>query len=326
MPNVSVIIPIYNVEKYLERCLNSVLHQTYTDYEVICINDCSPDKSDEILKQFQEKYPSVLRVLQNKKNIGLGRTRERGIRHANGKYLLFIDSDDYVKRNYIETYVTAMEKNPSDVIIGGYTRDIEGNLKEHKVSDSIWSTITYVIACAKMFRKSFLLENKLEFTDIRCGEDIYFSLSLFFAGASYQVIDYCGYYYYFNRNSITGSMNYEKNHEQFISHIFDCFLERHDMTQIPLERRQVIEYTYIANMVNALITYGHGARPKRMKQKYEFVMKDMREKFPDYKHNPCIGLFKPKGQTAKIRMGVGLTMFLHKMGLDRLMYYLISLF
>ena len=62
MPNVSVIIPIYNVEKYLERCLNSVLHQTYTDYEVICINDCSPDKSDEILKQFQEKYPSVLRV------------------------------------------------------------------------------------------------------------------------------------------------------------------------------------------------------------------------------------------------------------------------
>lgn len=326
MPKVSVIIPIYNVEKYLERCLNSILHQTYTDYEVICINDCSPDKCDEILERFQNKYSSVLQVLQNKENIGQGKSRERGIRHAGGEYLLFIDSDDYVRKNYIETYVSTMEKNPSDVIIGGYIRDIGGKLREHKVSDSVWSTITYAIACAKMFRKSFLLDNGLGFSDIRCGEDIYFSLSLFFAGASYRVIDYCGYYYYFNRNSTTGSMNYEKNHEQFIARIFDYFLERHDITKIPPERRRVIEYTYIANMLNALITYGRGARPKRMKQKYEFVMKDMKEKFPDYKHNPYIGLFKPKGQTAKIRMGVGLTMLLHKMGLDRLIFYLISLF
>lgn len=325
MPHVSVIVPVYNVEKYLARCLDSILCQTYNDYEVICINDCSPDKSAVILEQYEDKYPSVLKVLTNEENIGLGRTRERGIRHAKGEYILFIDSDDYIKEDYIETYAEAMKKTPCDMVIGGYIRDVEGRLTVHKISDSIWSSITYVIACAKMFRRNFLMENELEFTDIRCGEDIYFSLSVFYAGASYQVIDYCGYYYYLNRNSITGSMNYEKKHEEFISHIFDCFLKRHDLTKITPERQRVIEYTYIANMVNALITYGHGAGPRRMKQKYRYVMEDMKEKFPEYKSNPYIGFLKPKGQTRKIRFGVGITMFLHKMGLDKLMFYLVSL-
>ena len=177
-----------------------------------------------------------------------------------------------------------------------------------------------------MFRKKFLIENKLEFTDVRCGEDIYFSLSLFYAGAVCHVIDYCGYYYYFNRLSITGSMNYKKNHEEFISQIFSHFLENHDISKIPLDRRQVIEYTYIANMVNALITYGHGAKPRLMKQKYELVMRDMKNKFPDYRHNPYIGFFKPKGQTLKIRIGVGTFMLLHKLRLDKLMFYIVSLY
>lgn len=325
MPHVSVIVPVYNVEKYLARCLDSILHQTYDDYEVICINDCSPDQSAVILEQFADKYSSVLKVLTNDENIGLGRTRERGIRHAKGKYILFIDSDDYIKEDYIGTYVEAMENTPCDMVIGGFIRDVEGRLTVHKISDSIWSSITYVIACAKMFRRDFIVENQLEFTDIRCGEDIYFSLSLFYAGASYQVIDYCGYYYYLNHNSITGSMNYDKNHEKFISHIFDCFLERHDLAKISPERQRVIEYTYIANMINALITYGHGAGPHRMKQKYKYVMEDMKEKFPEYKSNPYIGFLKPKGQTGKIRFGVGMTMFLHKIGLDKLMFYLVSL-
>ncbi len=326
MPKVSVIVPVYNVETYIARCLDSILHQTCTDYEIICINDCSPDKSGEILRQFQHKYPSILRVLNNETNIGLGRTRERGIRHAKGRYILFIDSDDYIEQDYIETYLHAMESTPCDVIIGGFIRDVEGKLTTHNVPDSIWSSITYVIACAKMFRKKFLIENKLEFTDVRCGEDIYFSLSLFYAGAVCHVIDYCGYYYYFNRLSITGSMNYKKNHEEFISQIFSHFLENHDISKIPLDRRQVIEYTYIANMVNALITYGHGAKPRLMKQKYEFVMRDMKNKFPDYRHNPYIGFFKPKGQTLKIRIGVGTFMLLHKLRLDKLMFYIVSLY
>lgn len=325
MPKVTVIVPVYNVEAYLARCLDSIVNQTSADYEIICINDCSPDNSQQILEEYASRYPEKLTVLVNEQNMGLGRTRERGIRHAKGEYILFIDSDDYIRNDYVETYLKEMEAYPCDVVIGGYTRDVDGELTEHKVPDSAWSVVTYPIACAKMFRKSFLTDNGLEFSDIRCGEDIYFSLCVFYYGARYRVIDYAGYYYYFNRKSITGSMNYDKNHEEFVSNIFANFLKKCDLSRLPKEKQQMIEYTYIANMVNALITYGHGGKVKRMRKKYNFFMEDLHQKFPGYKKNPYFGLFRPKGQTRKIRMGVGLTMGLHKVHLDRLMFYFISL-
>ena len=86
----------------------------------------------------------------------------------------------------------------------------------------------------------------------------------------------------------------------------------------------MIEYTYVANMVNALITYGHGCHPAKMKKKYQFWLGDMKQKFPDYKRNPYNGIFKPKGQSSKIRLGVGVTMLLHRVHLDTLMFWIIS--
>ena len=287
MPKVTVIVPIYNVEAYLGRCLDSLVKQTCGDYEIIGINDCSPDNSQQILEEYSRRYPKKLTALVNEQNIGLGRTRERGIRHAKG--------------------------------------DVDWDLTEHTVSDSVWSVVTYPIACAKMFRKGFLTEHGLEFSDIRCGEDIYFSLCVFYYGAVYRVMDYAGYYYYFNRKSITGSLNYNKNHEEFVAQIFGAFLKKHDISALSEEKRQIIEYTYISNMVNALITYGHGGGVKRMRKKYDFWMEDMEKKFPDYKRNPYIGLLKPQGQTSKIRLGVGVVMNLKKIHMDKLLFYTISL-
>lgn len=325
MKKVSVIIPVYHVEKYLRRCLNSVLKQTYDDYEIICINDKSPDNSDKILAQYVRKFPNKISVYTNEENLGLGRTRERGLRHAAGEYVMFIDSDDYIKSDYIEAYVSAMENGSYDMVIGGYIRDVEGKKKAHHVSDSIWSVLTYPVAWAKIFKKSFILDNHIEFSDIRCGEDIYFSLSLAYHNVRYKVIDYAGYYYYFNKKSITGSMDYSKNHEQFVAGIYARFMKNHDMARLDKNTRYAIEYSYIANMVNALITYDHGAGIKLMKQKYEYVMRELERKFPNYRENPYIGILKPKGQTLKIRMGVGVTMLLNRIGLDRLMFYAIAL-
>lgn len=325
MKKVSVIIPVYNVEKYLRRCLNSVLAQTYDDYEIICVNDKSPDNSDRILAQYVRKFPGKIRVYTNEENLGLGRTREKGLRHAKGEYVMFIDSDDYIRSDYIEAYVSAMQEESYDMVIGGYIRDVEGKKKVHYVSDSIWSVITYPVAWAKIFRKAFILDNNIEFSDIRCGEDIYFSLSLAYHNVRYKVIDYAGYYYYFNKRSITGSMDYNKNHEQFVAGIYLRFMKNHDISRLDKHTRYAIEYSYIANMVNALITYDHGAGIKLMRQKYEYVMRELERKFPNYRENPYIGIWRPKGQTLKIRMGVGVTMLLNRAGLDRIMFYVIAL-
>lgn len=325
MTKVSIIVPVYNVEQYLKRCLDSIVNQTFEDYEIICVNDCSPDNSQSILEEYASEYPGLIKVVVNNKNLGLGKTREHGLSVAEGQYVMFIDSDDYIKKDYIETYYKAMCKKDVDIIIGGYTRDIDGNFTVHNVADSEWSLVTYPIACAKLYKKSFLLDNKIVFPEIRCGEDIYFSMSLFYHNATFYTINYAGYYYYFNRKSITGSMNYEKNHEEFVKTIFSEFMDNYDINNLTEPRRRVIEYNYIANMVNALITYGRGGGIKRMRKKYDFWMQDMKVRFPDYNNNPYVGFFKPKGQTAKIRLGVGVSMGLHKIKLDRLMYYIISL-
>ena len=167
MPKVSCIVPVYNVEKYLRRCLDSLLSQTITDYEIICVNDCSPDGSLAILEEYRKKYPDKLRILQNEENMGQGRSRARAILEAKGEYICFVDSDDYIKSDYMETYLTEMEKGDFDFVIGGYIRDVEGKFQECLVSDSDWSILTYTVAWGKLFRRSFLVENAIDFSDKR---------------------------------------------------------------------------------------------------------------------------------------------------------------
>lgn len=325
---VSVIVPVYNVEKYLTRCLDSLINQTYKDYEIICINDCSTDDCGSILSEYAAKHPSKIHVITNEKNLGLGLTRERGLQTAVGEFILFVDSDDYVKPDYIQTYCDALEDNENkqvDMVVGGYIRDVSGKLSAHYPSDSVWSTVTYALACTKLIRKAFIEDNGLCFTDIACGEDIYFSLSAFYSGARYKVIPYAGYYYYFNRDSITGSMTYEKNHERLMSELFTIFLDKHDISKLPEQKQRVIEYTYVANMINALAVFNRKCGIKRMRSKYDFVLNDLNEKFPDYRNNPYFGIFKPEGQTLKIRLGVGITTALEKVHLSRAMFYLVSM-
>ena len=326
MAKVAVIVPVYNVEKYLARCLDSLLDQDYEDYQIVCVNDQSPDNSQAILDAYEAKYPEKIKCFMNPVNTSCGGARMLGMAETQSEYVMFVDSDDYVARDYISTYLKEIESTKSDVVVGGFIRDVEGKLTRHKAPKGAWGVLVYVISCAKMYRKSFLLKHNLGFSNIRTGEDIYFSMSLFYSKAKITGMDYEGYYYYCNNTSITRAMNYESNHECFVSEIYSKFLADFDISKLSEKRRRAIEYTYIANMVNALITYDHGCKPKLMKKKYEYVMKDMKEKFPDYKHNPYIGIFKPRGAHAKVRVGVGILMGLQRVKLDLPALYLISLF
>lgn len=324
MPKVSVIIPVYNAEKFLHRCLDSMFSQTYQDFEIMCINDCSPDNSLSILREYEEKYPKQMIVIDNEKNIGQGLSRKKAIDVCKGEYIAFIDSDDYVDLDYLETYVKEMESHNCDVAVAGFTKDIDGTLVKNDSPTGAWSVLTYSISCAKMFRTAFIKEHNIHYSDIRRGEDIYFGMSQFYHGIRIHNFKYYGYYYYLNRNSTTGSLNYDRNFERDIALIFARFLEDHDMDKLTREKQEFITYTYVSNMINALITYGHGCKPAKMKNKYEFFMQDMKSKFPEYKKNSLYGLGKPEGQTLKIRLAVGVTMLAHKVGLDRLMFWLVS--
>ena len=118
MRSVSVIVPVYNVEKYLARCLDSLLNQTQPDIEILVVNDGSTDASGHIVDEYARKYPDRIRAF-HMENEGVSAARNRGVAKAQGKYLTFVDSDDYVTGDYLERMVTAAEKNSSDLVIQG---------------------------------------------------------------------------------------------------------------------------------------------------------------------------------------------------------------
>lgn len=325
MPFISVVIPVYNVEKYIRRCLDSVIHQSYGDYEVICIDDCSPDDSENVLVEFEAKYPNIIKLYKNESNLGLGLTRERGIQLSKGQYILFIDSDDYISSDYIETYVEGLTEPDIDIVIGGYTRDIDGDLTPHPVRDSFWSLVTYPIAWAKLFKKSFLVDNRLQFSDIRCGEDIYFSLGVISFKPKYKVIPYTGYHYFYNKNSITGSMTIDKKHEEFVAAIFTKFMNSELRESLDEDTLDIVEYSYLANMLNAMFVYNKGCGLKKMRSKVDFFDRVTRELFPNIMSNRYISISKSAGQDMKIRAAVFLFALMKQLHCERLLFYVFAI-
>ena len=101
MTQVSIILPVYNVEPYLRQCLDSIINQTFKDFELIVVNDCSPDNSLQIVKEYQQKDSRIV-LLNLPKNKGISNARNEGMKIAKAKYIVFIDSDDWVREDYVE--------------------------------------------------------------------------------------------------------------------------------------------------------------------------------------------------------------------------------
>ena len=319
-----IIVPVYNAEKYLAQCLESLLGQDYENYHVTLVDDRSPDGSTEIAAEYAEKYPEKIRLMTNKENIGQGRSRMKAVYETDAEYILFVDSDDYVAPDYVSTYMRESEGD-CDLIIGGFIKDIGGELKPFEIADSEYTLLLYSVACCKAFRRAFLTENGIDFSDSRKGEDIYFSVLCYCHKPKYKIIGYKGYYYRLNPASTTKSMNYENEFEKIVAAMFARAREAVPAESLTEAERRKVEYCYIANAVNALVVYGHGCGTKRMKEKLGFVDADLRAHYPDYMRNRDLRFLAPKGVSLKIRAGVGAFYWSGKLHLRKALFALIAL-
>ena len=203
-PDISVIIPIYNVEEYLEECLDSVLNQTKDNLEVIMIDDGSTDSSGEIAKSYAEKYDNFQYHLIE--NNGLGHARNYAVPFATGKYIIFLDSDDIVVSDAYEKMFNLAEKNSSDLTICNVARfnsrkswasnlhkkiftDIETNTHITKNSNLIYDTTSW----NKLILKSFYLENNFQFPEHILYEDIPVTIPMHCKANNVSVVDSIGY-------------------------------------------------------------------------------------------------------------------------------------
>ncbi len=185
---VSIVVPVYKVEKYVEKCIKSLLNQTYYNIQIIVIDDGSPDKSGIICDKLSKKDARIEVV--HKKNEGVSIARNTGIEIAKGEYICFVDSDDYVMPNYIENLVYSMEKDMVDMVVCGHIRN--DNNRETKVfsyqekimdrSERLFYTYLSVNleACYpwnKLFKKDIIQKNNIRFPEgIHPGEDLLFCI------------------------------------------------------------------------------------------------------------------------------------------------------
>lgn len=176
MIKVSVIVPVYNVEKYIDKCLNSLVNQTLKEIEIIVVNDGSPDNSQKIIDRYVKKYPNKVQSYI-KENGGLGSARNYGLKHANGEYISFVDSDDWIDRTALEEMYSLVKKENSDVVICDMVDHyILDNNKEKEIHhnctkfDSVY-TVT-PSACNKIFRKDVI--SNLKFAQNLWYEDLNF--------------------------------------------------------------------------------------------------------------------------------------------------------
>lgn len=226
---VSVIVPVYNVEKYLATCINSLLNQSYNNLEIILVDDGSKDASGKICDAF-EKENSRIKVI-HKENEGLGLSRNAGLKIAQGKYVTFVDSDDFLGTSAIEDLVKAADKNNADICIGGFTRINEngekifeekyvkmvasgkeksqdvfiqmlGSLPEsHKsLKMSVWNCL-YSLDLIRRYNLNFVSEREL------ISEDIIWHSEYFKYVNTSVIIDNVAYFYRENEKSLTQSYN-----------------------------------------------------------------------------------------------------------------------
>ncbi len=220
MSKISVIIPVYNVEKYLSRCLDSLLCQTFTDFEAILIDDHSLDNSLEICNQYAKKDARI-RVLRTEKNGGASVSRNVGLKASKGDYISFVDSDDYLEPNYLERLLEVIERTNADICQCGFVEVVD-DLVGEKTSAHAENFFTGEQAFASMYGGAnsnainFLLWNKLYKKEVigdllfveglRC-EDVIFISQVVIKAKRITVFSDQLYYYYRHSDSVMGKMD-----------------------------------------------------------------------------------------------------------------------
>lgn len=254
--DLSIIVPVYNVEKYLEKCMNSIINQkTNFSYEVICVNDGSTDSSLEILNKYANKYKRVKII--SEKNQGLSAARNTGIKNSSGRYLMFIDSDDYIAETCVEKLMKEATKEDYDFVKAGYIEFSSETNQEIKRIQYINTVITeknkLELDKVKGHAWGCVVKREL-FNNIRFPigywyEDIIMKLLIFPKCKKIKIIDDILYYYRINLNGLSRKTQKQKSYK--------C-LEQYYLVEKSLEKYQylaidITDYTY-NNLLNELST------------------------------------------------------------------------
>ena len=277
---VSVIVPVYNVEKYIEKCLDSLIEQEFKDYEILVIDDGSVDKSADIIKKYVKKHSFVHYFY--KKNGGLSNTRNYGIERAKGEYITFVDSDDYVSKSFLKLMYEKAYKEKSDIVICEFNYVYDNGLEVRSHSNLDYTSsidkkylLTPQMATIRMFKKE--LFKNLKFKENIFYEDLEICPKFLNYTKKISYVNEGLYYYVMHNNSIMHQKTYN-NHLLDIYKVLDSNYELL-ISSYPEE----IEYLYIIHLLRTaslrFLDYKEG------KSELKKIVSIMKDKFPNWSDN-----------------------------------------
>lgn len=237
---ISVIVPIYNVEQFLNRCVQSIVSQTYENIQIILVDDGSPDNCPKLCDEWAHKDKRIEVI--HKKNGGLSSARNEGLKIADGEYVVFVDSDDYIKNTMIEDLFNLCIENNAEIAICNFARFSGEMITEDELKNfnhenkkiqvhthiealeqlHAWNGDIYTVAWNKIYKRS--LWDGIEYPVGKINEDEFTTYKIFYKAKNVVVTNDIYYYYYYNANSITTNEKYLENTD-----VFEAFDERKNL-------------------------------------------------------------------------------------------------
>ena len=289
----SIIVPVYGVEKYIDKCLNSLVKQSLKEIEIIVVNDGTKDNSQKIIDKYVKKYPDKIKSYI-KENGGQGSARNYGLEKANGEYIGYVDSDDFVEKDmYKKLYNKAKENNYDIVVCGNYNVSEDYQNKNIDTFINNYNTDLENIFFGKMavwnkiYKRDILIKNKLEFKEKVWYEDLAFTLKAIMNSNTFAFIDEPLYDYLIREESTMNNSNVQRNLE-----ILDAFNDilsyiQHNKKEEYFSKIEflAIDHIYISAIVRVLKAE---ADDKVKRETINKLIDYMNKKFPNYKNNKYI--------------------------------------
>jgi len=272
MPKFSIVIPVYNVEDYIKECLDSIMNQTFKDYEVIVVNDGTKDKSMDIVKKYKVKTI-------NQENGGLSAARNNGAKHAKGEYLLFIDSDDTIEPDLLKELAEATKDKPE--VIRFQIQEMYEDKSKKEFKETGFNTCKGEKAFSKIckyhfvenawsycIKRSYYENEKYEFAKGMIHEDFGLMPLVIMKASRVKSIEYIGYNYRQRQNSIMSTVNYEKTKKKV-----NDFLEHYRFLTREIDKTKLDSKIFKSFIANSLILKITELKGKDYK-KYKKILKE----------------------------------------------------
>lgn len=286
MPKVTVVVPCFNASSYIKRCIDALSNQSYNDFDVILVDDCSTDDTYDCVSKLAEVAPVKMTVMKNDQNSGPSFSRRKAAMSCNSEYLAFCDSDDWYDLDFLSTAMDSIVHYPADMVISGYNTVVpSGRVFQHPVSsDKVYNAEKSLVfktgvdsLCVMVVKRSVFLG--VPHLDIRNGEDMAIIPPMIASSNGINILDNCSYNYFYHPGSASGAAN-----EKVVLSLLQSFshIKRHTPDQYFCEVEAAGIRIVLYGALLCLFKFSYDTRKARE------IIDDFNRQYPHWRQNSSI--------------------------------------